>query len=425
MVASLFFPGMGFMSGSASSNADLLAASTKTVENGLASDKPTETDNPGDPTPKLTAFNFGIIDAEKAKAYAINEIFTPPPEAGLSRRMPELMLPSSSRAEMVRLQLPSLVFDSEMDPKQLLVLDDAPTATGPGGKAMVSMPNVGKFLAGASGEGGSFNLQTAMNVPPGRRRRAKFHPGDGSDQEDFKSHFEDIGKIASISDKKLAEEAYPVRAAEIVAAFPYKAQVQEFRDKLALANDEQVLAEQSQEMGKDGQPLPAFRFVGVRLERRQVDAQGKPVNAAAQGGWTEVNLEDSYKNLVIRVGKRFEEDDPKLAPVSFANRLVMRKLLTFGDRRVPPVDEYPKLEEDLPDLKATVEALNKDPNAVIAAPSIINKDFSVFDLNDDSGQPTQPGGKPPLGMAPSGRFPPGGSSGSRVFVPPAFGAKKQ
>jgi hypothetical protein len=326
------------------------------------------------------------------------------------------------------LQLPSLVFDSDQDPKQLLVLDDAPTAGGAGAKPMLGMANT-KAVSNlfAPGDGPARLDPRTMMTAPGKRR-PKFHPGDGSDQEDFKSHFEDITKIASIGDKKLAEEAYPVRGAEIVASFPYKAQVQEFRDKLGLGDETQVLAEQSQEVGKDGEPLPAFRFIGVRLERRQVDAQGKPISAPGKdvddkGGWAEVNLEDSYKNLVIRVGKRFAEDDPKLAPVAFANRLVMRKLVTFGDRRVPPVDEYPKLEEEMPDLKATMDALNSDPTKFVAAPSIVNKEFSVFDLDAGAGQMQSGGTKPPPGM-PMGRSPAGGSMG-RVFVPQPFGGNKE
>ena len=90
LVASLFFPGMGFMSGSAASNADVLAATTKTVQNGLASNKPTEADNPGDPAQKLTAFRFDVMGEDKLKQYAVADLFLPPVPGVASRGMPEL-----------------------------------------------------------------------------------------------------------------------------------------------------------------------------------------------------------------------------------------------------------------------------------------------------------------------------------------------
>jgi hypothetical protein len=435
MLASLFFPGMGFMSGSASSNAEVLVASTNTVQNGLNTDKPTEADNPGDTKAKLVAFSFDLMDEAKTKSYAVAGLFSSPPPTGPSRLMPDLLQPKESRAAVVRLQVSSFVFDSNF--QQLLVLDDAPPggAAGPAGtggsKMMSSMPSAGmiaKMYGGGVG-GGPAGMINPQAVSASGKSRHKSHPGDGSDQEDFKSGFVDIGKIGSNNDKKLAEEALPVRAAEIVASFPYKAQVEEFRDKLGLPSDEQVLAEMSQEVGKDKQPLPAFRFDGVRLERRQVDAQGKPIDDQGKrvddkSGGAEVNLEDSFKDLVILDGKRFEDEDPKLVPVMLSPRLIMRKLLTFGDRRVPPVDEYPKLEEQMPNLKATIETLNSDPNKVVAAPSMTNRDFSIFDVEAGASPQMQPGGtKPPAGMTPSrSPFGPAGSSPPgmpRVFVPPA------
>ena len=112
LVTSLFCPTMGFMSGSASSNAEVLVASTNTVQNGLNTDKPTEADNPGDTKAKLVAFNFDVMDEAKTKSYAVAELFSSPPPTGPSRLMPELLQPKESRAAVVRLQVPSYVFDS-------------------------------------------------------------------------------------------------------------------------------------------------------------------------------------------------------------------------------------------------------------------------------------------------------------------------
>ena len=231
--------------------------------------------------------------------------------------------------------MPRLVFDSDENPKASWSWTTLPGA-GSGNKMSPGMPStsaISKLYGGAmSGQMAQPGFNPQANL--GAKVRHKIsHKGDGSDQEDFKSHFVDIGKISSINDQKLAEAAYPVRGVEIVASFPYKAQVEEFRDKLNLPTSEQVLAEPSMETDKEKQPLPAFRFLGVRLERRPVDAQGKPA-ADAKGGWTEVNLEEDFKTLVILNGKRFEDEDPKQLPVMLSPRLVMRKLITFGDRRV-------------------------------------------------------------------------------------------
>jgi hypothetical protein len=428
LVATLFIiPGMGFLSGSSGSNADALATATKSVQNGLVVDKPTEADAPGDPTNKLTAFNFGILDEDQTKKYAIAEMFTPIQQGVATRQMPDLLQPKESRTAIVRLQVPSLVFSGE----RLLVLDDASTTGAPGSKMMGSMPNAKKIqdLYGQT-QMSSFN-PAMMKAGPGMGRRNPSRGNEADDAEDLKSHYEEGKNIGSFAEKKLAEQTLPVRAAEIVASFPYKAQVQEFQDKLGLS-DTQVLNELSLETNKDKTPLNAFRFLGVRLERRQVDSQGKAIDEQGRkvddkGGWAEVDLEKSFGALVFLDGRRFEEEDPKLTPVILSNRLVMRKLLTFGDRRVPPLDEYPKIEEEMPGLKATLETFKEDPNAVPAGPSIINRDFSVFDLDTGAApQMMQPGmsGRSPMGMTPSS--PPPGASSSNGLPPgasPSFGAR--
>jgi hypothetical protein len=438
LVATLFFPGMGFMSGSSGSNADALDKAAKTVESGIANNKPTQEDAPGDTTKKLVAFKFDILDAAKTKQYAVAGLFEPGRTGAPTRQMPELFQPKESAVAVVRLQLPSLAFSQNFD--QVLILDDASTTGAASGKMGYSMPN-GKQLdalyGGQQGPKGqsnpsNFNPSAALKTPAGKRgHRNIFTPKDDATGDgDYKHHFEDIGKISSVTDKKIAEQAFPVRAAEIVAAFPYKAQVQEFQDKLGLSTGTQVLSEPSLETNKEKTQLRAFRFLGVRLERRQVDAEGKPIDEQgkkvnAKGGWAEIDLEDGYKTLVIRDAKRFQDEDPKLARVILSPRLVMKKLLTFGGRRVPPLEEYPKIEEEMPSLKATLETLNKSPDAVVAGPSLIDREFSVFDdLDVGAGQQTtRPGGS----SSPSGALtpavpPPGMSTGGAGVFNPSFGS---
>jgi hypothetical protein len=66
----------------------------------------------------------------------------------------------------------------------------------------------------------------------------------------------------------LAVKPWPVWMAGITASFPYKAQLEEFQQKLQKAGINDVLAEEALE-ADDQKPTPkAFRFLGVNLERR-------------------------------------------------------------------------------------------------------------------------------------------------------------
>src|SRR5262249_33255667 len=91
----------------------------------------------------------------------------------------------------------------------------------------------------------------------------------------------------------LATQVQPTRMAIVAGAFPYKKQVEEFRSRLGLRSDEEVLAEQAQEKDRDGRARPAFRFLGVIVERRELDADGAPA-AGKDGQWRKLDLEKDY-----------------------------------------------------------------------------------------------------------------------------------
>jgi hypothetical protein len=182
----------------------------------------------------------------------------------------------------------------------------------------------------------------------------------------------------------LARQVRPVRMAILAAAFPYKAQVREFRDKVGLRSDDEVLGEAAQ--GRDGKPRPAFRFLGVIVERRELGADGEPA-AGDAGQWTPLDLAKDYRFYVFATGKEFEPDDEALAPVTFRG-LVMKRLRQFGsnadaggdknprpaarkhrkaekererDRSSHPPDQYPAIEKELPKLAETLEKVNAPP----------------------------------------------------------------
>jgi hypothetical protein len=136
-----------------------------------------------------------------------------------------------------------------------------------------------------------------------------------------------LDKLAAEPIVRPAEQVLPLRMAIIAASFPYKAQVEEFRAKLRLRSDKEVL----EERGADG--LPTFRFLGVRVERRTLGAGGKPLTP-----WAEVDVAAAYKPYLLLSGKRFEpEEPPGLGRVIFPG-LVMPKLLAFRRHQYPAVE---------------------------------------------------------------------------------------
>jgi hypothetical protein len=145
-----------------------------------------------------------------------------------------------------------------------------------------------------------------------------------------------------------AERVLPVRMAIIAASFPYRAQVEEFRTKLALRSDAEVLDER----GADG--LPTFRFLGVRVERRELGRDGKPLTL-----WVPLDVAAAYRPYLLLSGQRFEPEEPPALERLIFPGLVMPKLPTFRPRQYPPV------EMELKTLRqALAEAAKPAPAAV-------------------------------------------------------------
>jgi hypothetical protein len=412
LILPLFWPGSGFLAPSAGANEKELTTATTTVETGLARNQPTKDDLPGETKDKLVAFNFVPMDAATTKSFAIAGLFNPEQHASGGRRLPDLLQPRDAAVALVRFQMPSLIYDPTMEMLETLKGVAAQTGTGSmpmgytpatsgamersmsqmyskGSQMGMSMRGMGSMMG--SGTPGQQMNQTTSNIKKYRLiKDPKDTDPDKDSTKDYETEFVPLDKIKSLTDRKFAEQIYPVRAAEMVAAFPYKAQIHEFKEKLLLASDAAVLVEPSLETDEQKKQLAAFRFLGVKAERRQLDVQGKPVGANDR--WAALDLEGPYKPLVVFCGglDRLQPEDPKLKPVAFPG-LVMRKLPTFGARRTPPLDEYPKLEDQVEPLKKTVEALSQAPSQKVARPSFSQApNGSIFDLNPEAGQQNGP-----------------------------------
>jgi hypothetical protein len=260
------------------------------------------------------------------------------------------------------------------------------------------------------------------------------------------------------------------------ASFPYKKQVEEFRAKLGMRWVNDVLSEPSQEVSAEGQALPAFRFNGVYVERRELDGDGNPVAAGndPNRGWEAIDLNKTYRPYVILTGKRFEPDDQELEQFGLiVQGLVMPRLMQFREENVhggglagpgagmpgtggpgggpgapgrgaPPVgegggpggvpgaapqhkseqDKYPHIEKDLALLQKSLQEMkNKNPAEIARAPEAFSADqFDVFTSGRDS-QVMPPGGGG-LGTGegpPRGGMPGAGMRGSMPGVPPGRG----
>jgi hypothetical protein len=201
-----------------------------------------------------------------------------------------------------------------------------------------------------------------------------------------------------------AETVRPLIVSEIAFSFPYRLQLEEFQRKLRMKTVQEVLTEineQDKDESEDGpgQGQNAFRFVGVDLQRREVDARGEPIldekdkNAKNKDelGWKTVDLEAEYVDYVLQCGQVTEpEDDPRLEDVSFPG-LVMPRLRTFRDKAYPP------LESDLPTIKGTLDEIKNAKKADVAKPrnAYNRKNFDPWrgrgtEMTSDSKNPMAP-----------------------------------
>jgi hypothetical protein len=177
----------------------------------------------------------------------------------------------------------------------------------------------------------------------------------GAPRQDRKLKAIPLKRLSEEPNARPAEQAFPLRAAIIAASFPFRAEVEEFRAKLKLANAEAVLSEHR----PDG--APTFRFLGVRVQRRTLGPASKPLTP-----YTDLDLADAYKPYLLLSGKNFEPEQPPALEQVIVPGLVMPKLLLF------PPHEYPQVEAGLKTLRNALEQLSK-PTAP-PAPNVPEKE---------------------------------------------------
>ncbi|MFO0845347.1 MAG: hypothetical protein U0797_23680 [Gemmataceae bacterium] len=330
---SLFMPGKGFFSGSPSTRAKDLDEVTTRVNAKLSdpNNLPGESDKPPPAGDKLQALNRDVIDSAP---YTLASLMGGDDSGSLGRRVPKVFPIEEATAEFRHMRIQSYIFD---DRGRIFVLkgDGGNLASGLGGL-------MGGGGRGGMGAPGGMGMMGGMGGMAGRGTLGLPGQLDPSEGE-RKNRQVELVPLTELSKAKgtLAEQVRPTRMVLIAAAFPFQKQVEEFRAKLGLHSNGEVLGEAATPDPRDKTAVMAqnaFRFLGVRVQRRELDGDGKPSQAKGPDGkglgeWHEVDLTGSFKPYVVLTGKRAEPDDPELTGVMWPG-LYMTRPMQFRESNI-------------------------------------------------------------------------------------------
>jgi hypothetical protein len=155
-------------------------------------------------------------------------------------------------------------------------------------------------------------------------------------------------ELAQRPNVRLARRPFPIRMVLIAGSFPYKKQIEEFRTKLGLPSSAAVLSEA---IGDGKEKQPAFRFLGVNVQRRTLDVSGRPKTE-----YRKLDVEGEYKLWLMNCGQPFQAEEPGVAKVRVPG-LFMHRFRLFGGGR----PAYPPLEKRLKLLQQSIKALPDAP----------------------------------------------------------------
>jgi hypothetical protein len=153
----------------------------------------------------------------------------------------------------------------------------------------------------------------------------------------------------------LAHQPRPIRMAVIEGSFPYKRQVEEFRKKLHLPSAAAVLKENN---GQGNAKRANFRFLGVNVRRRTLDALGRPLEE-----YRALDLDAAYMQWLRYSGLPCEPETEELSEIAFPG-LVMSRLRLFRLNLNPFESGDPPPAIQLPLLRKTIQAKADQPAAL-------------------------------------------------------------
>jgi hypothetical protein len=338
IITSLFIPPNGFFSGSPSDKADSLKNDTTGVENKLRSNKPGPNDQPGDPRDKLIALETQPISLDP---YRVTSFFEAQQAGSSSRRPPELYTIDGGAATSVALNVKTynLIDNGEGQYTKIILLESGggggksgfPMMPGMrGGIPMMGSPGPGSPGPGSPGPGspGPMGGRGPGAMRPGMLgRSADVQAAEDAERKRYKEMIVNIDEADKAQGYEPAVQPRPLHMAIIAASFPYKKQLDEFKNKLHLNSITDVLNETVKT--KDGE-IDAFRFTGVNVQRRELDPAGNALT-----GWQTIDPARAYIPWMVLSGQEIEDEDPDILPIKFPG-LVMDRLREFRPDDLSP-----------------------------------------------------------------------------------------
>jgi hypothetical protein len=368
--------------------------------------------------PNLTrAMRFTKVEAEKypnSVAFFVGEEVE-----DNKRRGPQVKVPSEWESAVARAQVRT--YRLSPDRERILVLVDS----GGGGKkiskvnqrvsgfftktrGMGVMGNMMGPQGGGSGGPGGASGPVGINPssmrgpmgggsggPMGEGAMGSFRAPGMMDQGDTdsksKTKMIKIEDLEKDPNARPAEDITPVRMAIIVGSFPYKEQLESFRQALRFNNLGELFSD----------PASAPQFKGFEVQRAEV----KPgdTEEALERAWKPLTYEKDFTPLALLTGKRWESDEAQLDPVIFPG-LAMPRPQQFRE------DQYPKVEDKLKKIQDTLAELKKAQQGTIPKPKNPFKDAEDLDIFSKEGSST---GGLEGGMGGAAAMPPG-AAGSRM-----------
>lgn len=281
LIFSLFMPSNGFFSGSPAAKAAVLKTGTEQLETALRTRTPSDNDKPEKREGGMPDLDKSLLDPDNYEALAW---FEPSIKESPARRPPKILNVVEAVAEVSHVLIDTYLFDKDF--AKVWILDDKKGGTSAGGNnPFGSMYNRGAGGMGMGPQmGGNFFRQNQS------RLRNNFNPGalQGVGADD-KAEYEP--KLVSTENwnpqqQLTAHQPRPLRVAVIAGSFPYREQLEEFKRQLRLADTDAVLAETID--AEEDKPN-AFRFLGVKVQRADVDENGKT------GNWSDLPLAETYE----------------------------------------------------------------------------------------------------------------------------------
>ncbi len=379
LVCGLLWPDSGiWLIGKPGSNITALTTDAKDLEDKLNTVEPQAKHKPKEATPKLPQLSsYAVKDPSK---YFVSDFITYKTQTDTSRRQPTVLAPVEGTAAVVMDQIKTYEFNESRD--KVFILQGAGQGNASAQQDLQNMRAYGNSRR---------PMGRLPNQPQFQRGRQA-----GPAPEDRKTYTKVPVSLAELADPKeamrfekdkLAVSPQPLLQAIIVGSFPFKDQLEEFRSKLRLPSFKSVLDERL-DIKDMNVALPGFRFVGVNLERRVVDAQGHPLDAKGKplqdknGGWETIDLRKDYRNYLALTASQTQPDDEEILPIRF-NGLVMPRLIMARSG-----DVYPHLEtgrdkdKPLPKIAQTLDQLAQaktDPKQKLGVPSGFNTEsFDIF-----------------------------------------------